>query len=325
MMKSSLAAASLMAAMLFVTACDRASQAEFRRERGDRGYRAAMDDYRAGRLAQAVAGLKKVCADDPANASARFQLACLLQDSEKDFSGAYCAYCEYLLQNPGGDKTKIAKDRLLECERALAGALAGKYGLDSTASGKREVDQVRAELTKAESRGAKLAKELDEAGARVAALEQEVARLKGLIRAEAADEDVARPDDAGAAVAKAMFDSDDSDSPRPDETAAARRLFDDDGSDGGPMIEQAPDAKERRDASRAAAKESEAVAKTERRKNQASRPDVYVVQEGDTLYKIAMQFYGRSSAWRAIREANKATISTDGRVKAGQKIVLPAQ
>ena len=56
---------------------------------------------------------------------------------------------------------------------------------------------------------------------------------------------------------------------------------------------------------------------------QEARPASYVVQEGDTLYKIAVRFYGRRSAWREIRDANKAVISVDGRVKAGASIVLP--
>jgi len=47
------------------------------------------------------------------------------------------------------------------------------------------------------------------------------------------------------------------------------------------------------------------------------------VQDGDTLYKIAMRFYGTSSAWKKIRDANKAVISTDGRVNTGLEIKLP--
>lgn len=49
----------------------------------------------------------------------------------------------------------------------------------------------------------------------------------------------------------------------------------------------------------------------------------YVVEEGDTLYKIARKFYGKDSMWKKIRDANKATITTDGRVMAGQTIILP--
>ena len=54
-----------------------------------------------------------------------------------------------------------------------------------------------------------------------------------------------------------------------------------------------------------------------------ARPETYTVQEGDTLYRISTRFYGSSAKWRAIRELNKATISTDGRLRAGQVIRLP--
>ena len=52
-------------------------------------------------------------------------------------------------------------------------------------------------------------------------------------------------------------------------------------------------------------------------------PQTYTVQEGDTLYRISTRFYGSSAKWRTIRELNKATISTDGRLRAGQVIRLP--
>jgi nucleoid-associated protein YgaU len=53
------------------------------------------------------------------------------------------------------------------------------------------------------------------------------------------------------------------------------------------------------------------------------RPKYYVVKDGDTLYKIAIKFYGRVTAWTEIREANKAVVSMDGRIKTGQKLTLP--
>ena len=62
------------AALTILTACDYAARKDVRAERDDRAYRAAMDDYRAGRMDAAIAGLEKAVRNDPANASARFQL-----------------------------------------------------------------------------------------------------------------------------------------------------------------------------------------------------------------------------------------------------------
>ena len=70
-------------------------------------------------------------------------------------------------------------------------------------------------------------------------------------------------------------------------------------------------------------KKAEKKMKAARKAQKDAIPDTYVVQEGDTLYKIATRFYGRTSAWKQIREANKDTISTDGRVRTGMKIRLP--
>ncbi len=55
----------------------------------------------------------------------------------------------------------------------------------------------------------------------------------------------------------------------------------------------------------------------------ASRSKTYVVEDGDTLFGVAKRFYGSVQAWKAIRDANKAVISSDNRLKAGDTIVLP--
>lgn len=60
-----------------------------------------------------------------------------------------------------------------------------------------------------------------------------------------------------------------------------------------------------------------------KKEDRGDRPATYVVQDGDSLYKIARRFYGKEAAWKQIRDANKATITTDGRVKTGQTIILP--
>ncbi len=55
----------------------------------------------------------------------------------------------------------------------------------------------------------------------------------------------------------------------------------------------------------------------------SNRPETYVVQPGDTLMHIAARFYGSRSKWRAIQDANKATIPANGDLKVGQTIKLP--
>jgi nucleoid-associated protein YgaU len=91
------------------------------------------------------------------------------------------------------------------------------------------------------------------------------------------------------------------------------------GSSSSLLPQQAADAKDRKKA----AEDAEKRAKSAQQAARAAIPETYVVQEGDTLYKIAIRFYGRTSAWKSIREANKDSIGTDGRVRTGQKLKLP--
>jgi len=49
----------------------------------------------------------------------------------------------------------------------------------------------------------------------------------------------------------------------------------------------------------------------------------YTVQPGDTLSDIAQQFYGKSSAYMKIFEANRDKLDNPDRIKPGQELVIP--
>ena len=315
-----------LAILTTLTGCDRFAGREFTKERADRIYRTAMDDYQAGRLTQAVEGLKEVCGKDPANSSARFQLACLLQDFSKDYFAAACAFREYLMQQSDSDKAKLAKERYSACEKEMAGALCEKYGLNSVAAQQKLLDAARAECKSLEARNKKLTSDLESAMRRIAALSQEADRLKDVMSAASSDETAPAPD-SDIKTAKKLLDDDADDAEASaaldGEKKQAKALLEEDEGEPAPMIAQAPDARQKRDEARARGEAARREAAANAEPLHEARPDTYVVQEGDTLYKIAMRFYGRSAAWSLIRDANKATISMDGRVKLGQKIVLP--
>lgn len=340
-MKSNLVALSVAVALL--AGCDLTEKASLAKERGDRDYRAAMSDYQAGRLSQALAGLKKVCAEDPSNTSARFQLACLLQDSEKDYAGAYCAYAEYLVQSPVSDKAKLAKDRMASAEAELAKELAKKYGLDVAGQSAEALKTVRKQLAESQQELQRTQKDLVAKINRIAFLEEESARLKSLMRAEvessgepselaedkpSEDDEAIAPDRSGIEEAKELLAAADDEEEAKTESVDDAKALLAEMNDDPPVLQQSADAKDKR----AAAKKAADQAKSEREQLLASsrsklepipEDGVYVVQEGDTLYKIANRFYGKTAAWKEIREKNKATVSTDGRVKAGQKLILP--
>ena len=303
-------------ALTILTACDYAAKRDLREERDNRLYREAMDDYRAGRMDAALAGFEKSIQKDPSNASARFQHACLLQDVKGDYRGAFCGYYEYLLQHPESDKARLAKDRLATCEKELAKSLATKYGLNSAGDAAVALNSLRAELKASEERFAASEKNLGDALARVRSLIAERDRLLKIVKGGV---------DESQDGTKAM-------------AVEAKDLLEE-GND--ELAVSAPRNEERMDLLAEESAEAESgssllparkpedlvpkkVVKDEKPKEQVpDHPKTYVVQEGDTLYGVAKRFYGRSSAWKSIREANKALISADNRLKAGDTITLP--
>ena len=49
----------------------------------------------------------------------------------------------------------------------------------------------------------------------------------------------------------------------------------------------------------------------------------YTIKSGDTLSKIAKQYYGNANDWKKIFEANKGVIKDADKIFPGQKIVIP--
>jgi nucleoid-associated protein YgaU len=50
----------------------------------------------------------------------------------------------------------------------------------------------------------------------------------------------------------------------------------------------------------------------------------HVVQRGDTLFKLARQYYnGDASQWKRIWEANRAQIPNKDQLRVGQQLVIP--
>ena len=312
-------------ALSCLAACDSRTASEFKQERASRQYQAAMGDYTAGRLDAAIKGFETVLRADPSNTSARFQLACLLQDSRHDNLGAFCNYREYLQQAPDSDKAKMAKERLAICERALAEELAKKMNLIGDSAIAEEIEHSRSELAAMKKKNDELLAKLKDSAGAVSELKGENERLRKLL-ASLAGESGGTPEKAD--IVSSVKDLLDDEPAAPtvtalDEAKSLNALAEADDGDVGTasslLPTQAADAKEKKQASEDAAKK----AKAEREAKKEAIPDTYVVQEGDTLYKIALRFYGRTSAWKMIREANKETITTDGRVRTGQTLKLP--
>jgi len=54
------------------------------------------------------------------------------------------------------------------------------------------------------------------------------------------------------------------------------------------------------------------------------KQDIYTVQSGDSLSKIAQKHYGNASAWTRIYQANKSTIGDNpDLIRPGQRLTIP--
>lgn len=346
--------ATLLMAILTLTACDNARRADFGAERADEQYQSAMADYTAGRYDAAIDGFERVVRANPGNASARFQLAVLLQDRRQDYLGAVCNYRDYLLLAPESDKAATARDRSVNCERLLAQELARKHSVGDGAALAGELKTARENLATAEREQERLRKELEKVTAELALVKKESAQRKALIDRFGADEDEApaRPkaqeESAGAAPeaaaladrvtrAVSVIEEEDAVAPRQPHVTPV------DGTEQTPKLNPEAlalnDEIEREESARllppaapgSAAREGNrglnagALLRPPAPRNETTprAPREYVVKEGETLSQIALAVYGRKSAWTRIQEANKATVPINGSVRAGQVLVLP--
>ena len=55
----------------------------------------------------------------------------------------------------------------------------------------------------------------------------------------------------------------------------------------------------------------------------AGKPRIHVVQKGDTLFSIALRYYGSRSGAEKIYQANRATMSSRDHIRLGQQLVIP--
>jgi nucleoid-associated protein YgaU len=55
----------------------------------------------------------------------------------------------------------------------------------------------------------------------------------------------------------------------------------------------------------------------------SSRARVHVVQKGDTLYSLALRYYGTRAGWEKIYQANRSGLPSRDQLKVGQQLVIP--
>ena len=299
--------------------CDSSQRSAYKAERSEKFYAEAQADYLAGRLETAAKGFAKVVKANPANASARFQLAVLQQDSAKDFLGALCNYREYISLAGESDKAGIARERMAACEKDLLAQLAHKHNLGDNAATLKELELARADLSEATKNLESKAAKLLEAEKRIATLERENKSLSSIVqRMGADDEDVPeRPRE----VKRVEKVQEKEQAKELTVNKEALALFEEEEREASKASTVLPAQIAKKKEAKAEEKEKKVAASPEIDKPQ--RPAYYVVQQGDTLRKIAVKFYGDVKAWERIREANKVRVPLSGSIRVGDTLKLP--
>lgn len=323
-------------ALAFSLGCRQAEMSVSDRvDRASRHYAAAMAELQAGRIDSAIKGFQDVVHEEPGNGNAHFQLAALLEDVKKDYLGAMIHYRLYCLIRPESEKAAVALDRIKGCETRYAVDAMTKAGVESKISA--ELEALRAEHRQCGKKLAKVSDELATANRKIASLEKTVEmKAKMLEKANGIADDTGvatapkkslRPTDAQ------LLDDDDDGGRRisSSEIKSLRAMLDEDERTAKPPTLASAPSQDDSDVQQPKTKtvasrnsvDNPFQKKDSRKEQKRTIPETYTVEEGDTLMRISAKFYGTNRKWRDIRDANRAIISPDGRVRVGQVIKLP--
>ena len=323
-------------ALVFSFGCRQAEMSVSDRvDRASRHYAAAMAELQAGRIDSAIKGFQDVVHEEPGNGNAHFQLAALLEDVKKDYLGAMIHYRLYCLIRPESEKAAVALDRIKGCETRYAVDAMTKAGVESKISA--ELEALRAEHRQCGKKLAKVSDDLATANRKIASLEKTVEmKAKMLEKAKGIADDTGvatapkkslRPTDAQ------LLDDDDDGGRRisSSEIKSLRAMLDEDERTAKPPTLASAPSQDDSDVQQPKTKtvasrnsvDNPFQKKDSRKEQKRTIPETYTVEEGDTLMRISAKFYGTNRKWRDIRDANRAIISSDGRVKVGQVIKLP--
>ncbi len=276
----------------------------------------ALNAEREGNVEGAITFYRKVLQEDGKNAMAHFNLALLLHDRKKDYIGAYYHYQEYLDLQPASEKSQTVKEQMV----VVKGLLAEELAQDVANRKRRELEEqygtLRNELADAQNTLAKTRKELAARDETIADLERQLKRLQNIVDAmKEAEESRKAQNDAGLGQARQLAESSTVENDAATEDIAAIRdlantmITEDDGGQS-----------ERNQATRDAVEgksDGEIVAAT------PTAGKKYLVRPGDTWRRLAREAYGDGAQWTKLRDANRSTTNPNGRLRAGETVIIP--
>lgn len=326
--------------------CSRTSaSAEESKERNTMLSRRARAAEQTGDLKEAVRLYRTMLVEEPRAYSVHFHLATLLQDFEEDYISALYHYKQYLALRPETEKTALVQDRIRVTEQLLAPQLLRKLGDAvqglSQASLLKENDTLKRQITKLEGEKSVMSEQKDRAEKAATTAQAETERLRELLnkvrtteKADRAAETVSATAIAERERAATTTKTRDSRSLRELRVEAealaleaaaqiATKPTHESGSDVLKKVQQKLDESPVTTGVGATDPKAESRATTKEKKDKPAEPRTYVIQTGDTLFKVSEKFYGDATHWKKIRDANRTNIDPDGRVRVGQSILIP--
>ena len=331
------------------------------KERNSTLYRKALEAERAGDIKDAISQYRNLLVEEPRAFSVHLQLATLLQDYEENYIAAIYHYQQYLLLRPEAEKSTLAKDRIRVSEQLLAPQILRKVG--DTVEGLtpahllKENDRLNRLIVQLQSEKSTFADATERAEKERAAAQSETERLRGLLNSMRVTDTVAKPaealpkksgqetkpaerpdakslkslrDEAAALAAEGSRAAATPLPPPPPPTSrnataedVLRNVQQKVSGDTAVKKTEPPPVQETPPDALSALIRGDKPAKKKEPAATGAAPRTHVVKPGERLYGIAEKYYGDSTHWKKIRDANKANIDPDWRVRAGQILVIP--
>jgi LysM repeat protein len=286
---------------VLASGCRRTDVAEMdARDRESPLLRRAHECQQVGDLDGAIRLYEQSLQDNPRLVSAHMDLAVLLQDHRKDYMGAIYHYRRYEALRPETEKQAMIRDRIRVAEQLLVAQLLNRGDVAVSRDQQKlvaEIERLNQRLSLVEGEKAALQDQKGTLERVLADQKTETDRLRRLV------DRLQLPSSSGIdtrerSVLPRLEPSGASSLTRPLAPAPAPHPIRID------PVREPP----------AGAASPEPVSASTR---------TYVVQPGDSLFRIAERVYGDPIQWKRVRDANKDRIDPEGRLRAGQVLVVP--
>lgn len=303
-MRSRLLTWLVLAALLFAAGCDRSDVSPFTVEGDEPGYRRGKDLIKQGRNQEALSEFEKVIEKRGLNnaAESHLEVGLLYQYHIKNPIAAIYHYRKYRELKPNSPQADLVRQRIDSATRDFARSLLVQTdSLDKLDSDdlvkrlQRENDKLKADL--AAARANRPAPEMETPAAEAEPSDSVAASPRGVY---------ANSNDASPVVRVAV---DTESAPTP--VAQSR-----------PPVAQPVRPTATRPPISPPTRLTTASAPT------ATRPPTgsyrrHLISKGDTLYSLALKYYGNRSRWRDIYAANRDVMKSEGDLRIGVEVKIP--